>query len=331
MRILKPKAYIDTCAGIAKNFLSGGQAVFPFYASLKLTAKCHFGCPFCNMHKHAEKDDLPTDKIIKILDNLSASPVLMTSFEGGEPLLRQDIGELLEYARKKCNFYLLFTSSAKNILDYPMQKYCENIDFLHISIDEGHNNLEMFDMLNEFNRFKSELSVQVVVTQDSLESLEDKIRKCFAAKANCVVIPAAEMDGAKKKSFPDIDTFELRIRELKKKYPATIHTPLGYFYAYKKAKCSSASVIIAPDGNLFYPCNIIGDYGCNLTEADMTAWLVSKQAQSARQKMSSCEINCGWYQYYSIDSYLSLSTIAEALSPALNKIFFPRIFPTAAA
>jgi len=313
MRILKPKAYFDAAWGIFRNFLAG-EAVFPFYASLKLTAKCHFGCPFCNMHKY-EEDDLPTDKIIKILDNLSSSPVLMTSFEGGEPLLREDIGELLEYARKKCNFYLLFTSSAKNILDYPMQKYCENIDFLHVSIDEGHNNLEMFEMLGELGKFKSELSVQIVITQDTIESLEEKVQKCFAAKANCVVIPASEMDGAKKKSFPSINIFERKIRELKRKYPATIHTPLGYFSAYKNAKCSSASVIIAPNGKLFYPCNISGGFGCDLTETNINKWLVGGEAKAARQKMKNCGINCGWYQYYSIDSYLSFSTLGEALSP----------------
>jgi MoaA/NifB/PqqE/SkfB family radical SAM enzyme len=313
MRILKPEAYFRTVGAIFKNFFAS-EAVFPFYASLKLTAKCHFGCPFCNMHTHSQ-DDLSTDEMKKILDNLSNSPVLMTSFEGGEPLLRDDIEELLEYARKKCNFYLLFTSSAKNILDYPMQKYCEYIDFLHVSIDEGHNNLEMFDKLSQLNKFKSELSVQIVVTQDTLGNLEEKVQKCFAAKANCVIIPASQMPDAKKKSFPDIDIFERKIRELKKKYPATIHTPLGYFSAYKKAKCSSASVIIAPNGKLFYPCNILGDFGCDLTKTNINKWLVSNEAQNAQKKMKNCEINCGWYQYYSIDSYLSFSTLGEALSP----------------
>ena len=314
MRILKPKAYLDAAAAVARNFFAG-ESIFPFYASLKLTAKCHFGCPFCNMHTHSQENELSTNEIIKILNNLSNSPVLMTSFEGGEPLLRADVGELLEYARKKCNFYLLFTSSAKNILDYPMQKYCENIDFLHISIDEGHNNLEMFEILGELGKFKSELSVQIVVTRDTLESLEEKVRKCFAAKANCVVIPASQMEGAKKKSFPDMDKFERKIRELKQKYPATIHTPLGYFSAYKKAKCSPASVIIAPNGKLFYPCNILGDFGCDLTKTSINEWLVCDEAKAAREKMKNCGINCGWYQYYSIDSYLSFSTIGEALSP----------------
>lgn len=317
MRILKPKAYLQTTGGIIKNFVAG-QAVYPFYASLKITPRCHFGCPFCNMHTHPQVD-LPFAQMLKILDNLSNSPILMTSFEGGEPLLREDVGELLEYARKKCNFYLLFTSSAKNILDYPMEKYCENIDFLHISIDEGHNNLEMFDLLPELSKFKSELSVQMVITEDTIEKLEEKVAKCAAVRANCVVIPAAEMDGAKKKSFPNIDKFEQEIRRLKKKYPATIHTPLGYFSAYKNGKCSSASIIIAPNGKLFYPCNIMGDFGCDLTETKLTDYLVSDEAKLARQKMKNCEINCGWYQYYSIDSYISPATITEALKPIFWK------------
>ena len=312
MRMLRPKAYLDTAVGIVKN-LFNGEAVYPFYASLKLTAKCGFRCPFCNMHTHKE-EDLPTDEIIKILDNLSNSSVLMVSFEGGEPLLRKDIGELLEYARKKCNFYLLFTSSAKNILDYPLKDYCQYIDFLHVSIDEGHNNLEMFDMLPKLNAFDSKLSVQVVVTNDTVATLEDKVRKCYNADAACVIIPATDMDGADKKDFPEIKRLENTVSDLKYRYPRTIHTPLGYFNAYKKGKCSSASVIIAPNGKMFYPCNILGEFGPDLRNTNINKYLITKEASEAREKMRNCKINCGWYQYYSVDSYLSVPHIREVLS-----------------
>ena len=44
----------------------------------------------------------------------------MTSFEGGEPLLRDDIGELLAYARQ-CSFYLLFTTSEKNLVEISLR------------------------------------------------------------------------------------------------------------------------------------------------------------------------------------------------------------------
>lgn len=314
MRVLPPAAYMSTAKGLWHNFRAR-EAIMPFYASFKLTSRCHFACPFCNMHAYPSPD-LSTEGILKTLDNLSRSSVLMTSFEGGEPLLRDDIGELLKAARSK-HFYLLFTSSARNILEYPMDEYARYIDFLHISIDEGHGNMSMFDTLSELAKLPCELSVQTVVTEDTLVAVEEKVSRCHALGANIVLIPASDMDGAKKKSFPNIDLFEQTLRQLKKKYPTTIHTPLGYFDAYRKGRCSSASIIIAPDGKIFYPCNILGKTGPSLEDVDLMEWLVTDEAAAARKEMRSCSVNCGWYQYYSIGAYLSVPTILDALGPAL--------------
>ncbi len=312
MRILPLTHYMPTAQGLLKNLVSG-RAIHPFYASFKVTGRCHFGCPFCNVRTD-RVPDLSTDDICRILDNLSKSPVLMTSFEGGEPLLREDIGELLEYARKKCRFYLLFTTSVKKPFDYPMADYARLIDFLHVSIDEGHDNLELFDQLSQLASLPTQLSVQTVVTADTIDKLEDKVRRCHEVKAGIVVIPAAHMDKTED-FFPDIGRLEAVIRVLKKRYPATIHTPIGYFDAFKKGKCSSASVIIAPDGRLYYPCHIRATKGPDLRTVDLTSWLVSDEAEKFRETMRACDRNCGWYQYYSIDSYTSVFSVMEALGP----------------
>jgi MoaA/NifB/PqqE/SkfB family radical SAM enzyme len=314
MRLLPVKCYVPTCGGILRNLIMR-EAAFPFYASFKLTSRCHFGCPFCNVR--AERvPDMPTADITAILDNLSRSPVLMTSFEGGEPLLRDDIGELLAYAREKCSFYLLFTTSVKNLLDYPLADYARCIDFLHVSIDEGHNNLELFEALPSLTKLDTQVSVQTVVTAQTLQALDDKVRRCHEAGATIVVIPATHMDKTDD-FFPDIDTLEQKIRALKKRYPFTIHTPLGYFSAFKKGKCSSASIIIAPDGRLYYPCHILGRKGPDLRTVDLTSWLTTAEAREMRKTMRACGRNCGWYQYYSIESYTSLFSVMEALGPML--------------
>ena len=106
----------------------------------------------------------------------------MTSFEGGEPLLRDDIGELLRYARQQCGFYLLFTTSVRDLESYPLEDYGRYIDFFHISIDEGHDNLALYDALPRLvKRLESQVSVQVVVTRDTILSLETKVQRCHAA------------------------------------------------------------------------------------------------------------------------------------------------------
>ena len=315
MRMLPFSAYIPTVRGLFLNAVNR-KAVFPVYASFKLTSRCHFGCPFCNVKKDPVPD-LSTDDVKAVLRNLSRSSVLMTSFEGGEPLLRPDIGELLAFART-CYFYLLFTTSVKNPFDYPLDEYAKHIDFLHVSIDEGHDNLSLFEVLPRLCALPLQVSVQTVVTKDTIGALDEKVRRCFEAKANIVVIPAAHMDKTDD-SFPDITALEQKLLDLRAKFPDTIHTPRGYFDAFRKKKCSSATVIIAPDGRLYYPCHILNRKGPDLRTVDFKGWLTSPEAVSGRRVMKDCDRNCGWYQYYAINSYMSLSSVVEALRLVVAK------------
>ncbi|MBN2035644.1 MAG: radical SAM protein [Chitinispirillaceae bacterium] len=315
MRRLPLTAYLPSLYGFFKNAMRG-EAVFPFYASFKLTSRCHFGCPYCNVKKELVPD-LSTEDVKAVLRNLSRSSVLMTSFEGGEPLLRDDIGELLEYARQ-CAFYLLFTTSVKNLTDYPLDDYARYIDFLHVSIDEGHDNLDMFDLLPGLCALPTQVAVQTVVTRNTVDRLDDKVRRCHETGAGIVIIPATRMDNVEN-HFPDMAALERKVRELRIRYPGTIHTPAGYFDDYRRRRCSSATVIIAPDGRLYYPCHILNVKGPDLRTTGLMEWLTSRDAAIERTLMRNCRRNCGWYQYYAINSYTSLSSMVDALRPAFAK------------
>jgi MoaA/NifB/PqqE/SkfB family radical SAM enzyme len=313
MRRLPLTAYAPTLKGLLYNALNR-EAVFPLYASFKVTSHCHFGCNFCNVRNN-QVSDLPAEDIKAVLRNLSRSSVLMVSFEGGEPLLRADIGELLAYARR-CRFYLLFTTSEKNLAKYPLAEYARYIDFLHVSIDEGHDNLELFDQLPWLCVLPLQVSVQTVVTAGTIDRLDEKVQRCHENGANIVVLPAARMDGADNQ-FPDMAALERKVRELRIRFPNTIHTPMGYFDAYRRRKCSSSTVIIAPDGRLYYPCHILDRKGPDLRTTSLMQWLTTREAAIERKLMRACQRNCGWYQYYSINSYTSLRSVREALKPAL--------------
>jgi hypothetical protein len=177
----------------------------------------------------------------------------------------------------------------------------------------------MFDSLPALvRRVESQVSVQVVVTRQTMAALEDKVRRASLAGANIVIIPATHMDNTDD-CFPDIAILEKAVAGLRRKYPSTIHTPGGYFRAYRRGRCSSASVIIAPDGRLYYPCHILGTKGPDLTTVSLSKWLVSYEATTMRDTMLHCERNCGWYQYYSIDSYTSIGSVFEALGPMLRQ------------
>lgn len=66
------------------------------------TRACNLGCPHCRAGATAEKspEDLTTDEVMRFMEQVVtlAKPILV--FSGGEPMLRQDLYELVSYANK---------------------------------------------------------------------------------------------------------------------------------------------------------------------------------------------------------------------------------------
>lgn len=306
------------------GFNSKGE-LNPFYASLKVTSRCHFACKFCDM-KHFQTPDLPTEDLVKILKNLGRSSLFLLSLEGGEPLLRNDIEEILIEAHKQ-PFYLLFTTSQKNIMDYPWEKYQNYIDFLHISIDEGHDNLFLFDRLKDLSKFNMVICVQTVVAKEDQDKLEEKVSKCYDSGSKILIMPAVHLDDTED-HFPDFDRLERQIRELKKSYPETIVTPNSYFSAVKKKSggCSPSSIIIDAEGSLFYPCRTLRDKAIKLQEDDLMEYLRSTDAEDKRKVMRNCNRQCGWYQYFATSRFSGVSDFFDATGPYLREFFIGRKF-----
>lgn len=221
MRLLPSKKLMIVGASLARNFLAR-ESIYPFYASFKITHKCNFRCKFCNVWKE-DTPDLTTEEVCKILDDLGESSIPVTSFEGSDPLLRDDIENLLRYAREK-PFYLLFTTSESDLEEYPMETYGKYIDFLHVSIDEGHRNLDMPEKLETFNSWGSVLCVQIVVTRRDLVSLEYKVKRCYEARAKAVIMAAVHLDNTPH-LHPGPLVFKKVTLDLKQKYPDTIMSP----------------------------------------------------------------------------------------------------------
>jgi MoaA/NifB/PqqE/SkfB family radical SAM enzyme len=265
--------------------------------------------------------ELDTEGVKKVLLNLSRSSLFLVSLEGGEPLLREDIGEILEFT-EKLPFFILFTTGQRDILDYPWERYTRYIDFLHISIDEGHNNLELFEVLGEMTGYGSIVTVQTVVSRDEIGEMKWKVEKCAKARAKILIMPAVKLDGARD-LFPEWSEFRKELLRLKKKYPEVVTTPRGYVINYERGICSSSSIIIDCDGGLFYPCRTLDQKPINLTEIPLMEFLRSGEAELARQKMAECQRNCGWYQYFATDIFTSPLNLYDGIRPYFRVLIKP--------
>jgi len=119
---------IKKAASIASRALAPGK---PHHAQWLITRKCNYRCAGCNVWKEQDPRELETAEIKKGLDILKKIGIVDLVLSGGEPLLREDIGEILDYASKS------FVTTVCDNGSMAAQKIdaLRNVDFVAISID----------------------------------------------------------------------------------------------------------------------------------------------------------------------------------------------------
>ncbi|MCX7716760.1 MAG: radical SAM protein, partial [Endomicrobia bacterium] len=85
----------------------------PLYTFFELTYKCNLKCIHCYIPeklKNTQEMDTPTVK--KIIFDIANLGGMFIIFTGGEPLLRKDIFELINFAKKLNFVVILFTNGS---------------------------------------------------------------------------------------------------------------------------------------------------------------------------------------------------------------------------
>ena len=72
---------------------------FPLKAIFELTYRCNFRCIHCYVASDKKKNELTTAEIKQVLDQLKNAGCFHIGFTGGEPLIRKDLFEVLNYAK----------------------------------------------------------------------------------------------------------------------------------------------------------------------------------------------------------------------------------------
>ncbi|MEM0374675.1 MAG: PTO1314 family radical SAM protein [Sulfolobales archaeon] len=127
------------------NFLRliKGRAIkkLPLIAGHKLLYSCNLRCRMCPFWRRKDERILTLEEEIKMMNKLQEAGVLFMGFEGGEPLLRSDLPQILEESNKR-----FYTSIVTNgwLLKDKISKISEYLDHIFVSIDgigETHDKL----------------------------------------------------------------------------------------------------------------------------------------------------------------------------------------------
>ncbi len=109
----------------------------PIAMTFAVTYRCQCNCVHCSAGKHLRKDvqELTTEEAKKLIDDSQKLGVTILAFTGGEPLLRDDIFELISYVDKRKTMPIMFTNG-QFLTDENVQKLVDaGLYSIFVSID----------------------------------------------------------------------------------------------------------------------------------------------------------------------------------------------------
>ncbi|MFH0753224.1 MAG: radical SAM protein [Candidatus Omnitrophota bacterium] len=312
----------------------------PFILILLVTERCNLKCPYCWIRNSPDiyAKELSTDKIKDLIRQFHQLGTRYLSVLGGEPLLRQDLAEILRFARSLGMMVDVVTNGLLIHQQIEALKYCNIVGVSLAGSAEAHDkdrgagthqriirNIELLRANNIRVRFNTTITQN---TFSSIRQVAELARKYDATIAIGVVVMG---DGKEGNVVPDtrsLKAFWQEVRSLKEEgFPiaksfraidgliATSNDFLdGKIHDHVPAgkglrSCNFGRYIgyCGSDGNLF-PCCHPDVYGKRDFNADVQK-LVAKKAWKNVVDNTSCQF-CSLIVGCEINNFLSLDLSA---------------------
>jgi len=291
------------CRGFLLNSL---RVKVPMFAGHKLTYNCNLRCKMCPFWRRFS-ENLSIQQEKKILRQIHDSGVCAVGFEGGEPLLRRDLTEILAYSRSLPLHTSLVTNGTllKSRVD-EIAPYISGIVFVSLDgLEKTHDRIRgvngcFKEAIQGIDAAKGKVSVAINMTimADNIHDVADTVK---LAKDLGVKIVLSEAHDYRNTDEPAASAEEIKkiakeLIELRKKgYP--VMNSVNYFKVMareKTWKCKPWSVInIGTDGRLILPCYVYNQYeasGSFLCNGIKDA--VSSFDWRATRYCTKCDLHC---------------------------------------
>lgn len=164
----------------------------PIFIQFSITNKCNIKCVYCGYHSRIQ-NELSTDEVFLIIDELAKLGTKRICLSGGEPLLRKDIGEVIDHIK---GYNIQCTIISNGILVPAKLDIIHKLDLIILSIDgdkEAHDRnrgIGSFEKVIQaahiITNLKIPLQISTALTKNNMDSLEFifKIAKKLGCKAS---------------------------------------------------------------------------------------------------------------------------------------------------
>lgn len=130
-------AFTRLISNQVKIIMSGKK--IPEQISIAVTGKCPCDCIFCCAKGIRAEPELTLDEIKSIIDQGVEMGTHLFTFDGGEPLLRKDIYDIISYAQSTGSLVVMFTNGLYLNGDVAQKLKNAGLDTLQVSIDSPYN------------------------------------------------------------------------------------------------------------------------------------------------------------------------------------------------
>ena len=236
MTLRKELHYQYRSLRLAWGFLTGRV----INCNLQLSYHCNFKCQICDFWKerHDRADELSLDDIRLIGRKLNQLGTIIISLAGGEPLIREDLYDIIKILNDSGHFPILITNGwyvdqtvARDILRAGLQEISVSVDYADLakhdaqrgqkgSWDRAIEALELFHKNRPDKR--NRVHMISVLMDDNLDDIEPLIQLSREIGVTYMVNLYSWNRGTKAPRLPDRSVTE-HLLELKRKYPEFIN------------------------------------------------------------------------------------------------------------
>ncbi len=170
----------------------------PFMVSYSITTKCNLKCKHCYSESvdQAALDELSTEEAFQFMDDLSRWGIGLLIIDGGEPLCREDLLDVVKYASSKgiratigSNGTLIDERMARKMLDAGVMSVAISVDAVDAQTHDSFRGMEgafeqTFKGIEACRNTGLPFQFNTVIRKETLSQLEDMLRLAVDSGAN---------------------------------------------------------------------------------------------------------------------------------------------------
>jgi len=170
----------------------------PFMVSYSITTKCNLKCKHCYSESidEPDPDELSTEEALQLMDDLSNWGIGLLVIDGGEPLCREDLLDVVKYASAKgirttlgSNGTLIDETMAKKMLDAGVRSIAISVDGVDAQTHDSFRGTsgafeQTFKGIEACRNTGLPFQFNMVIRKGALSQLEDMLRLAVDSGAN---------------------------------------------------------------------------------------------------------------------------------------------------